>query len=532
MTRPRPLVPRGDPADSVRVVGEFGVIARVLAQAGSARAARGRSRRRRRRAADPRRAGRGDAPTSSSRAGTSGATGPRPRTSATRRPRPTWPTSPRWAGRPTALLVGLACPADTPTTWLEGVAAGLAAECAPLGAAVVGRRHGGVGAGQRRRRPLGDGAGRPGRPGAGAAVGRAARGRGGAGRPAGLVGVRARRAAAGLHQPDRGRGRAPAARSAVRGRPGRRRCRSARRCATSATGCWPTPGTSPPTAGSSWTWTVPRWSGRAWSRRAPLQQVGSALGVDPMAWVLTGGEDHALVATFPAARGPAGGLDRDRRGAHRPRAGRPGERLAAADVGARGRGGGSRACPLRLSGCCATGRVALRPLPYDDPVAHVPGRAGAGGVRRSATAGATPPSWSPPSSCRRAGSFLVAEVDGVPAGCGAWRVHVAGVVEIKRVYVEPAFRRRGLAQVIVEALEDGCGPGGSPLGGAEHRAASSRRRWRCTPGSATARAGVRRSTRRHPMRGFSARILSTAMPAEMIFCGPHRATRRCGRGRS
>jgi thiamine-monophosphate kinase len=32
----------------------------------------------------------------------------------------------------------------------------------------------------------------------------------------------------------------------------------------------------------------------------PLQQVGSALGVDPMAWVLTGGEDHGLVATFPA----------------------------------------------------------------------------------------------------------------------------------------------------------------------------------------------------------------------------------------
>ena len=27
--------------------------------------------------------------------------------------------------------------------------------------------------------------------------------------------------------------------------------------------------------------------------------MGSALGVDPLAWVLTGGEDHALVATFP-----------------------------------------------------------------------------------------------------------------------------------------------------------------------------------------------------------------------------------------
>ena len=30
-----------------------------------------------------------------------------------------------------------------------------------------------------------------------------------------------------------------------------------------------------------------------------LVDVGSALGVDPLHWVLTGGEDHALVATFP-----------------------------------------------------------------------------------------------------------------------------------------------------------------------------------------------------------------------------------------
>jgi thiamine-monophosphate kinase len=32
----------------------------------------------------------------------------------------------------------------------------------------------------------------------------------------------------------------------------------------------------------------------------PLQHVASALGGDPLAWVLTGGEDHALLATFPA----------------------------------------------------------------------------------------------------------------------------------------------------------------------------------------------------------------------------------------
>ncbi len=31
-----------------------------------------------------------------------------------------------------------------------------------------------------------------------------------------------------------------------------------------------------------------------------MLQVGSALGTDPLAWVLTGGEDHALLATFPS----------------------------------------------------------------------------------------------------------------------------------------------------------------------------------------------------------------------------------------
>lgn len=31
----------------------------------------------------------------------------------------------------------------------------------------------------------------------------------------------------------------------------------------------------------------------------PIQQIAGALGADPLEWVLTGGEDHALVATFP-----------------------------------------------------------------------------------------------------------------------------------------------------------------------------------------------------------------------------------------
>jgi len=32
----------------------------------------------------------------------------------------------------------------------------------------------------------------------------------------------------------------------------------------------------------------------------PLQAVGAALGADPLSFVLTGGDDHALAATFPA----------------------------------------------------------------------------------------------------------------------------------------------------------------------------------------------------------------------------------------
>ena len=41
----------------------------------------------------------------------------------------------------------------------------------------------------------------------------------------------------------------------------------------------------------------------------PLVAAGAALGVDPLGWVLTGGEDHAMVATFPAGtRRPKGWL--------------------------------------------------------------------------------------------------------------------------------------------------------------------------------------------------------------------------------
>jgi GNAT superfamily N-acetyltransferase len=94
----------------------------------------------------------------------------------------------------------------------------------------------------------------------------------------------------------------------------------------------------------------------------------------------------------------------------------------------------------------------LRAVPYDDPVA----RALVARVQQEYVvryggpdeAVVDPAEFVPP-----AGLFLVAEVDGAPAGCGAWRVHADGAVEVKRVYVEPAYRRRGLAQRLMAELE-------------------------------------------------------------------------------
>jgi GNAT superfamily N-acetyltransferase len=96
--------------------------------------------------------------------------------------------------------------------------------------------------------------------------------------------------------------------------------------------------------------------------------------------------------------------------------------------------------------------VPLRAVAYDDPVARtLVGRVQQEYVARYGgpdEAAVDPGEFTPPT-----GLFLVAEVGGVPAGCGAWRVHEPGVVEVKRVYVEPAFRRRGLASVLMAALE-------------------------------------------------------------------------------
>ncbi|MGY2064919.1 thiamine-phosphate kinase [Blastococcus sp. SYSU DS0619] len=297
MSRPRPLVPRGDPADTVRVVGEFGVIARVLARSGTAEAAD---------------VGPGD--------DAAVVRTPDQRVVVTtdvlvegRHFRRDWSSAEdvghkaaaanladvaAMGGRTTALVVGLACPADTPTSWLEGVATGLADECAPLGAAVVG----------------GDTvAAAPDSAGIVLSVtalgdlgGRAPVLRSGA-RPGHVIALAGRLgwSAAGLAVLRRGF-TSPLAVVAAHRRPTPPYAAGPAAAEAGATAmCDVSDGLVADAAHLADASGVVFDLDRAALVQAclepvgPLQQVGSALGVDPMAWVLTGGEDHALLATFP-----------------------------------------------------------------------------------------------------------------------------------------------------------------------------------------------------------------------------------------
>jgi GNAT superfamily N-acetyltransferase len=59
-----------------------------------------------------------------------------------------------------------------------------------------------------------------------------------------------------------------------------------------------------------------------------------------------------------------------------------------------------------------------------------------------------PEELAPPS-----GRFVIALDDGEPVGCGAIRRHDARTAEIKRMWVRPAARSRGVARLILRELE-------------------------------------------------------------------------------
>jgi thiamine-monophosphate kinase len=303
VTRPRPLVPGPDPADSVGAVGEFGVIARVVARSGTAVQAE---------------VGPGDdaavlrAPDGRVVASTDVLV-------EGRHFRRDWSSAEDVGHKaaaanladiaamgavPTALLVGLACPSGTPAAWLEGVATGMAAECAPFGAAVVG---GDTSASAPDSQAvvlavtaLGD------------LGGRAPVLRSGA-RPGDVVAVAGRLgwSACGLAVLRRGF-TAPAKAVVAHRRPSPPYAAGPAAADAGATAmCDVSDGLLADVghlaADSGVLIDLDRAAVHVGFVTGPLPQVAAALGGDPLAWVLTGGEDHALVATFPpAAALPAG----------------------------------------------------------------------------------------------------------------------------------------------------------------------------------------------------------------------------------
>ena len=199
-------------------------------------------------------------------------------------------------GVATALTVGLAAPADTPAEWALDLARGIAEECALVGASVVGGDLTSADQVMVAVTALGTVAGDPVR-------------RSGA-RPGDVVAIAGRQgwAAGGLAVLARGF-RSPRALVEAYKRPE------------------PPYGAGPEAAAAGATAMIDVSDGlladvghiaaasgvavdiatAGFEIAEPMQAVGAALGADPMRFLLAGGDDHALVATFPAgATLPAG----------------------------------------------------------------------------------------------------------------------------------------------------------------------------------------------------------------------------------
>lgn len=94
--------------------------------------------------------------------------------------------------------------------------------------------------------------------------------------------------------------------------------------------------------------------------------------------------------------------------------------------------------------------VVLREVGYDHPDAvaliaamghELDLRYGDGGLSPATAADFLPP-----------GVLLVADLDGLPVGCGGLRPYGADAGEVKRMYVDPAVRGKGVARSLLAAL--------------------------------------------------------------------------------
>jgi thiamine-monophosphate kinase len=192
-------------------------------------------------------------------------------------------------GRATALTVGLAAPVDLPVGWALDLARGIAEECALVGASVVGGDLTGADQVMVSITALGSVAGDPVR-------------RSGA-RPGDLVALAGRQgwAAGGLAVLARGF-RSPRALVEAYRRPEPPYPAGAEAAAAGATAMIDVSDGLLADVDH-----IATASGAAVDLHSdsfdiaePLHAVGAALGADPLRFVLTGGDDHSLVATFPA----------------------------------------------------------------------------------------------------------------------------------------------------------------------------------------------------------------------------------------
>lgn len=196
---------------------------------------------------------------------------------------------------PTALVVALGLPGDLPVAWLEDMARGLADECGPLGVGVVGGDLSGGSEVTVAVTALGD------------LQGRAPVTRSGA-RPGDLV----------AHAGVRGRSAAGFALLTADLETLDKELVAAYRHPTSPLAAGPVAARAGATAMIDVSDGLLRDAGRLAAAshvvidvdadafaadRVRLAAVGEALGEDPTVWVLGGGEDHGLLATFPASAG-------------------------------------------------------------------------------------------------------------------------------------------------------------------------------------------------------------------------------------
>lgn len=191
---------------------------------------------------------------------------------------------------PTALLVGLACPADTPLTWPEQFADGLRDECSLVGASVVGGDLSKSDSIAISITALGDLRGREPVTRAGA-------------RPGDVVAVAGRLgwSAGGYAVLSRGF-RTPRALVEAHRRPHPPYASGPGAAALGATAMCDVSDGLVADLGH-----VAKASGvcvemetKVFEITSQMSDAATALGQDPLRWILTGGEDHALAATFPS----------------------------------------------------------------------------------------------------------------------------------------------------------------------------------------------------------------------------------------